>query len=588
VILRKNIIVGCPQGVGVKDAGSSIEIDQNTFVDCQEGVAVFEKNFGNGGGSAVVTNTIFSGSSVPVSVDSYSTLTTSYSLSDTTTLPGPGNLFGSPRFIDSSALNFQLQLISPAIDTGDPLHAPDPDSTRVDMGAAYTFQTTDYPFTLRKTVVVNEILSNSGSAPDWIELHNRTNDDLNIGGWFLSDSATDLAKYRIPSGTIISAGGFLTLYEDLNFGPSSSDPNRIIGFGLSDDGETVYLSSAENDQLTDYRFKEDFGASLPGETQGYYYKPSTDSYNFLPLSDPTPQALNSGPRIGPIVISEIMYNPSGDGGAEYIELLNVTSQGVTLYDATSEMAWRITDGIEYEFPAGATIALAPGERLILTRNIPAFNAEFSLPTGTPLLEWSTGKLSNNGEAIQLGRPGPTDANNFIQFVRVDRANYKDDAPWPTSPDGSGPSLTKISEKEYGNNYINWTALTASPGKIAPGDRFDTWAAANGLSSPSGDEDGDGISNLTEYAFNLDPNVRDFTSPLVMSPAANTYSLQFTLDLMKTDIDFFLQKSSDLASWTTIGTTPDAINPTQQNRSTGLRTYAPRLFHRLQIVRKPTP
>jgi len=588
VILRKNIIVGCSQGVGVKDAGSSIEIDQNTFVDCQEGVAVFEKNFGNGGGSAVVTNTIFSGSSVPVSVDSYSTLTTSYSLSDTTTLPGPGNLFGTPRFIDSSALNFQLQLISPAIDTGDPLHAPDPDSTRADMGAAYTFQTTDYPFTLRKTVVVNEILSNSGSAPDWIELHNRTNDDLNIGGWFLSDSATDLAKYRIPSGTIISAGGFLTLYEDLNFGPSSSDPNRIIGFGLSDDGETVYLSSAENDQLTDYRFKEDFGASLPGETQGYYYKPSTDSYNFLPLSDPTPQALNSGPRIGPIVISEIMYNPSGDGDAEYIELLNVSSQGVTLYDATSETAWRITDGIEYEFPAGATIALAPGERLILTRNIPAFNAEFSLPTGTPLLEWTTGKLSNNGEAIQLGRPGPTDANNFIQFVRVDRANYQDDAPWPTSPDGSGPSLTKISEKEYGNNYINWTALTASPGKIAPGDRFDTWAAANGVLSPSGDEDGDGISNLTEYAFNLDPNVRDFTSPLVMSPTANTYSLQFTLDLMKTDIDFFLQKSSDLASWTTIGTTPDAINPTQQSRSTGLRTYAPRLFHRLQIVRKPTP
>jgi hypothetical protein len=87
------------------------------------------------------------------------------------------------------------------------------------------------------------------------------------------------------------------------------DTNKITAFALSDLGETVYLSSAVNDQLTDYQSKEDFGPSLEGETLGAYYKASSDSYNFVAMQTPTPGAANSGPRVGPIVISEIMYHP---------------------------------------------------------------------------------------------------------------------------------------------------------------------------------------------------------------------------------------------------------------------------------------
>lgn len=520
---------------------------------------------------------------IPITGDG---ITTTYNLSDTSPIPGEGNLLGDPLFVDAQELNFQLLPGSPAIDTGDPNHDPDPDATRVDIGAAYLYQATDFPFSLGKTVVVNEILANSGTAPDWIELHNRSSDPVDIGGWFLSDAALDLAKYRIPLGTIIPAGGYLTFYEDLNFGPTSTDPNRITGFGLSDDGETVYLSSAENDQLTDYRFKEDFGASLPSETQGYFYKPSTDFYNFLPLSSATPHAANSGPRIGPIVISEIMYHPFGNGDAEYIELLNVSDQGVTLFDFDSGTAWQFTSGIEYEFPALSTIALAPGERLVITGNLPAFNSQYSVPAGTQLLEWTTGKLSNSGEAIQLGRPGPTDANNFVQYVRVDRVNYEDAAPWPTSPDGTGPALTKLAEREYGNDYLNWTALPASPGDIAPGERFDAWATLHGVSGPTLDPDGDGLSNLAEYAFGLDPNVTNTSAPLSMSPVGSNYSLSFQQDLLRTDIDIILQQSPNLTEWTTVETTPTLINGTVQNRSATMSTDQPRIFHRLRVNQKP--
>ena len=59
VISRNNLIVGCPLGIGVKDFGSSVTVDQNTFVDCEIGVSVFEKNFGQGGGAAFISNSVF-------------------------------------------------------------------------------------------------------------------------------------------------------------------------------------------------------------------------------------------------------------------------------------------------------------------------------------------------------------------------------------------------------------------------------------------------------------------------------------------------------------------------------------------------
>ena len=120
------------------------------------------------------------------------------------------------------------------------------------MGALYAYTSTDYPFALEQVVVVNEVMANSGASdPDWIELHNRSSAPVDISGWFLSDSASDYAKYRIPNGTVIPAGGYVTYYEDSNFGATSIDPGRITPFAFSENGETAYLHSAVNDELTD-------------------------------------------------------------------------------------------------------------------------------------------------------------------------------------------------------------------------------------------------------------------------------------------------------------------------------------------------
>ncbi|MDB4353932.1 lamin tail domain-containing protein, partial [Akkermansiaceae bacterium] len=580
VVLRRNLIVGCPLGVGVKDTGSQILVDQNTFVDCDEGVSVYEKNFGGGGGAAIVTNSIFSDCTLPVTVDQYSTLSVSYSLSDNIPISGANNLLGSPLFTDPATLNFELLSGSPAINSGDPTHELDPDGSQADIGALYLFSPDDYPFSNSNTVVINEILANSGNQTDWIELHNRTLQPINIGGWFLSDDASNLAKYQLPSGTIIPANGYLIFYEDSNFGTTSIDPGRFEGFALSDTGETVYLSAATDGQLTGYRFKEDFGPSIEGESIGYYFKSSSNSYNFVAQDFSTQAGPNSSPKVGPVVISEIMYNPSGDGDAEYIELQNITPAPITLFDGEKNLPWKFSDGIEFEFPSASPLTLSAGQRIILTRNLNSFTQEFTTPEGTLVLEWITGRLSNGGETLQLVRPGPLDDLGNPSFVRVDRVNYSPDLPWDIGADGSGLSLTRDVESSYGNDFINWTATAPTPGTIATGSRFTEWASAFGIDDPSEDPDQDGLTNLMEYALGTDPSLATSLQPISTGSDGNRIEISFPSSYLKPDLNVTLEVSNDLQQWSTVPTS------TQGDLRTISVPRDQRAFYRLHVALKP--
>ena len=340
-------------------------------------------------------------------------------------------------------------------------------------------------------VVINEVMAHShGDAADWIELHNTTDAKINIGGWYLSDSETDLKKYRFADGTKIGAGGYLVLYEDANFGEFATDPGRITGFALSENGDKAYLSSGQADPpgtsvLTGYRQVEDFGASLTGVSFGRYYKTSTDNYNFVPLDHNTPGDRNSYPAVGPIVINEIMYNPNWPSSGyytnnqyEYIELHNITAQPVLLYDDEVDEPWKFTDAIDYTFPSAPGIELPAGGYLIIARDITAYLARYGAPPfGALLLGPYDGKLSDAGEQLELSRPGDVDEFGLRCYIRADRVNYSDgshpeDTPgntdlWPTEPDGAGAALSRITAGLYGNDPNNWKAATPSPGQANP-------------------------------------------------------------------------------------------------------------------------
>jgi hypothetical protein len=319
-------------------------------------------------------------------------------------------------------------------------------------------------------IVVNEVLAHShGVAADWIELYNTTNAQVNIGGWYLSDSAADLKKYRIADGKKINAYGYVVFREDANFGQFATDPGRITGFAFSENGDEVYLSSAKAGVLTGYREVEDFGASYTGVSFGRYFKRSTGNYNFVSMDHVTPGYANAYPKVGPIVINEIMYNPqSGDQKQEFVELRNIGPVAVTLYDFNEAEPWKFTSGIDYTFPGYPGFMIPAGGYVLIVKDITAYIDKYGMPPdGVIPLGAYDGKLSNSGERLELSMPGDIDEFGSRHYIRADRVDYSDgshpeDEPggvdlWPTGPDGGGASLSRVTAELYGNDPNNWAA-----------------------------------------------------------------------------------------------------------------------------------
>ena len=313
-------------------------------------------------------------------------------------------------------------------------------------------------------IVINEVLAHSHALdPDWIELHNTTDHQISIGGWFLSDNNDNLTMYEIADDVSIPSGGHVVFYEDETFG-NVSDPGCHVPFALSENGDTVYLHSGQGGLLTGYNGEESFGASETGVSLGRYQK-STGTFNFVALSSPTPADENDYPKVGPVVISEIMYAPAGDSNAEYVELLNISGAAITLYDYLTNEPWRFTDdgGFEFFFP-DTPVTMADGERILLVKDEDAFDNDFTVPQGTQVFAWDSGSLSNGGERIQLSKPGDVDTAMVRQYIRIDRVVYDDDGLWPTEADEQGQSLTRIIDADYGNDVVNWQAANPTPGQ----------------------------------------------------------------------------------------------------------------------------
>lgn len=153
------------------------------------------------------------------------------------------------------------------------------------------------------------------------------------------------------------------------------------------------------------------------------------------------------PLANPVQITEIMYNPSGGGDYEFIELKN---SGPTLLN----LAGMSFEGIRWTFPADHSARLAPGEFLILVRDPHAFAYRYP---GVAIDGVYEGQLSNEGERLSL-----KDAHGNV----VVSVTYDDENGWPVSPDGRGDSLTLIDARRDAARPDNWRAShfpNGSPG-----------------------------------------------------------------------------------------------------------------------------
>ena len=92
------------------------------------------------------------------------------------------------------------------------------------------------------------IVDSFGKHSDWIELYNRGNQTVDIGGWFLTDSAKNLQRWQFPPNTLLRAGRFLLVYCDGWDGEPLVNREYHANFSLSGDGE--YLALVYSDGQT--------------------------------------------------------------------------------------------------------------------------------------------------------------------------------------------------------------------------------------------------------------------------------------------------------------------------------------------------
>ncbi len=319
-----------------------------------------------------------------------------------------------------------------------------------------------------ENIVVNEVLTNTDPPLlDSIELYNTTNAAVNISGWYLSDSSGDLKKYRIPEGTVIGPYGYLVLTEE-QFGSY---------FSLSSAGEEVWLVEADaSGNLTYFADHVEFPAAINGESFGRWPNGAGDLY---PLVNRTfGQANDSGgnaPRIGPLLISEVMYHPNVAAGQnaddfEYIEIFNPTTAAVDL------SGWQLSGGVDLVFSAGTTIGAR--ETLLVLPFDPTyplndiqlanFKTMYDIGPSVKLAGGFNGHLANEGEKVQLLK-----ADGSLE----DEVHYDPVSPWPMEADGGGSSLQRLTADSWGDAAESWIAAAPAPGSAMMIASAGEWIAA---------------------------------------------------------------------------------------------------------------
>lgn len=262
----------------------------------------------------------------------------------------------------------------------------------------------------------------SGSQEEeFIELINPHDVALDVSGWKV-EGAVELT---LRPGTVLPAGSRLYLSPNVRaFRARTAAPRG--GLGLAVQGDYPGQLSARGESL---RIVNDQNRVVA-------------STNYPGLPTAAQQFLK---------ITELMYHPAPpppgspytDEDFEFIELKNAGSTALDLSGI------RFTNGIAFSFTGAAARQLAPGELILVVRNVAAFASRYGagLKVAGPYL----GALDNAGEKLKL-----VDAVGEVVF----EFDYSPE--WLPSTDGEGYSL-EVSDPDQSLDSAKAWRASAQPG-----------------------------------------------------------------------------------------------------------------------------
>lgn len=194
--------------------------------------------------------------------------------------------------------------------------------------------------TLQAQLYINEFMASNDAAypgpqgdfPDWIEIYNAGNTDVNLAGYYMSDVLDDPeALYQIssayPDSVTVPAGGFIIFYANKDEETSVLNLN----FKLSGSGESIGLWDAEETVIDQITYTEQTSDISYGR-----YPDGTDDWGFMIEYTPGTANSNPAPAVEELYINEFMASndaayagPQGDF-PDWIEIYNPGTEDINL------------------------------------------------------------------------------------------------------------------------------------------------------------------------------------------------------------------------------------------------------------------
>ncbi len=240
-------------------------------------------------------------------------------------------------------------------------------------------------------LVINEFMARNivytdqdGEFDDWVEIHNTSDENINLQGYFLSDGHSNRTKFQFPD-TVIDGGGYIVVWCDGDIEQAGLHTSFSLNGTL---GERLVLSNPDTVVIDHF----DFG-SVDNIKSFSRYPNGHGPFRF---AIPSPDAPNNETDYRGLVINEFLAINDNSGTTDeygiafdWIELYN--NRDIPLNLAGYFLSDKSNTPEKYQFP-DPTILASGGYITVF-----AAGAEF-----TGLSDFHAGfSLSGDGEYVHL-------------------------------------------------------------------------------------------------------------------------------------------------------------------------------------------
>ena len=314
------------------------------------------------------------------------------------------------------------------------------------------------------SIIINEIMYDPApNEPEWIELVNNSNKDINIKNWSISDLLPSPTKNIITNKEeLIKPDEYFIIAKDTSFYSYHPDVTAkifIANFGtLGNTNDGVILYDFRDEVIDSISYNSSWGGGNDFSMERVSFNGQTnDSTNWitsLSKSKSTPGKLNSINTFKPfkrndLVINEIMYDPDIDN-CEFIEFYNLSNDTVDIG------GWQIEDengnnfqlsNMSFSIPSNSYFVLAADSLINSKYNFD----DYHLKT---ILHLSSLGLTNSGELILL---------KDLFGNTIDSIRYYDGWQNQNFISTKNISLERINPSLNGNDQFNWSSSVNTNG-----------------------------------------------------------------------------------------------------------------------------